>query len=206
MIHNPATWRDAFPDQMIPEIMELVLVSWESLSKPDSSEHEEQINIRFVKHMQRQKRHLFDNPRFNVYPEHAIHDSEDKVLGRIDIFFQSGWKEEIYFAFECKRLRIHLGPSKVDTNITKYADKGIKRFLTEQYSKDLPSGGMIGYVLDGNILEARKTLNKHVQNNKDKLMIMAGLQPAQFFPSRIDETQHRIGQRPFSLYHLLLGC
>lgn len=206
MIHNPVTWCDAFPDQMIPEILELVLVSWESFTKPDCSDHEEGINTRFARHMQRKKRHLFDNPRFNVYPEHDIHDSDDKVLGRIDIFFQAGWREDIYFAFECKKLRIHQPPSKLDTNITKYSNEGIKRFLTGQYSKDLPSGGMIGYILDGNVSKARQTLDKYVRDKKDKLMLTAGLQPASFFPDRIDETQHRMGQRNFTLYHLLLAC
>jgi hypothetical protein len=70
--------------------------------------------------------------------------------GKIDIAVLFDWERERYLAYECKRLNV-VGSNGRASLATLYVSDGMMRFITEQYAQDLPLGGMLGYVMDGDV-------------------------------------------------------
>lgn len=79
---------------------------------------------------------------------------------------------ERYLAYECKRLNVLFG-TKIHSLATPYVDDGLMRFVTQQYSEDLPTGGMLGYVLDGNCAKAQASVWKSISTLKAKVAALS---------------------------------
>ena len=111
----------------------------------------------------------------------------------------------MYFAFECKRLRIN----QSNQNIGEYVGKnGMVRFINGKYAKSLDSGGMIGYVMDGEVTKAIAAVSNAIENKSDKLNLLAGtgMTQSSFVPNGpVNETYHTISAKMFTIYHLFLG-
>ena len=92
--------------------------------------------------------------------------------------------------------------------LPKYIKEGMMRFVTGQYAPLMDSGAMLGYVYDGNVVEARFDIDRSVRTHAIKLKLLA---PAQLIRSQIlkdmpvDETRHSLEKRIFKIYHLFLG-
>lgn len=70
--------------------------------------------------------------------------------GKIDVAVFLDRERDRYLAYECKRLNVvHSG--KRSSLATEYVVNGMMRFLTEQYAEQLPTGCMLGYVMDGDM-------------------------------------------------------
>ena len=75
-------------------------------------------------------------------------------LGRMDIvFIPLVPREDIYFCLESKRLNV-VKDGETRAYASEYVTFGMLRFVTGQYSKAVRHGGMIAYVLDGNLSRA----------------------------------------------------
>jgi hypothetical protein len=203
-VGDASLWGDLFPDNLIPDILQLVVDTWQSFSKPASSDHEVPISRRFCEDLRRGKDQR--SLPFSIWPESSETDPESgKELGRIDIRFVHGYRERVYFAFECKRLRIN----QSNQNIGEYVGKnGMVRFINGKYAKSLDSGGMIGYVMDGEVTKAIAAVSNAIENKSDKLNLLAGtgMTQSSFVPNGpVNETYHTISAKMFTIYHLFLG-
>ncbi len=67
-----------------------------------------------------------------------------------------------YFAFECKRLDDKTGKSSLQQ---KYIDDGLDRFIAEKYAKEEDFGGMIGFVVTGEIENIVLDMKGKVKNH-----------------------------------------
>lgn len=104
VLGNPDAWSDFFPAALIPNVLDVIIASWASFPRPQHSEREVRITRRFRAHLRKGK-----NARLlpvRIERESPEDDEGGQELGRIDLRFTHGHREEIYFAFECKRLSL----------------------------------------------------------------------------------------------------
>src|SRR5262249_30986438 len=115
-----------------------------------------------------------------------------KELGRIDIRFIHGSREDVYLAFECKRLNVISSRGRRDSLAGKYVKEGMMRYVEGRYSRNLRTGGMIGYVMDGNAGSAISSVSRVVKRRHRDLSMNenAGLMKSSIKPHnpRIRET------------------
>jgi len=88
-----------------------------------------------------QRELLDDDPDTDTGPEGYLD---------ISILFWVG-RNNLCLAIECKRLNVRNKKGERDSLAHEYVRKGMMRFVNRQYAPDLPLGGMIGYVMDGDI-------------------------------------------------------
>ena len=77
----------------------------------------------------------------------------------IDFVLTVGDDEDVYLAYECKRLNVTYA-TRVHNLCVPYVKDGLMRFVTGQYSNGLPMATMIGYVMNGDNARARRGLRK----------------------------------------------
>lgn len=210
-VGDPRLWRALFPEGLIPQILDLVWETWQHFEKPGSGEHEVPITRRF-KHALKQQKDFRRLP-VRIEREPAEDDSlTGEELGRIDLKFNPAGSalEEVYFAFECKRLYALVGGS-VRALTSEYVGEGMMRFVEGRYASRMPNGGMIGYVLDGTSERARLQLAKTIASSATRLLLSpgTGLDPSALRPANSDicltsHTGPRAGG--LRLHHVLLAC
>src|SRR6266404_3888744 len=171
---NPAYWSEVFPQELIPQILALVLSVWMDLPKRSRRELEIRTTRRFLRALIHDK-----NMRKEVPVRISRECVEDDLrtgrqLGRIDLCFipPNSCHEQVYFAFECKRLNVRY-PSGTVSLASKYVKSGMIRFINSKYASILHKGGMIGYVLDGNTTSAIKGVDRNVRRLQTKLKMKA---------------------------------
>jgi hypothetical protein len=211
IIGDAEIWADTFPEELIPRMLNLVLSTWEPFAKPGPSDLEVPITQRF-KHSLKQAKDFQRLPvRIEREPAED-HPQSGQELGRIDLKFLPAVsaREEIYFAFECKRLNVSVNGTR-RTLAAEYVTQGMMRFVTGQYASSVQNGGMIGYVLDGKGDEAITSVDQNIQARRAELRIATaeGLKPSTVQPSNrlVRETDHSLVARPaFRLHHIFLEC
>ena len=85
--------------------------------------------------------------------------------GKIDMALFLDRERERYLAYECKRLNVVFNGKK-SSLATLYVTEGLIRFITEQYAENLPVGSMLGYVLDGNVVQVQTKILTAMCNMK----------------------------------------
>ena len=119
-------------------------------------------------------------------------------LGRTDITFELGSHHR--FIWECKRLHY-----KGKTLYGVYRSEGVMRFISEKYAKGQSHGGMLAFVMDGEIDKAIAGVETHLNAHWTELKIHGGcFQP---FPevkdSRLRLSLH-LEKGDFKLFHCFL--
>jgi len=208
---NAKRWKkDLFPQELIPEILELVITSWDTFDKPNSLEREVPISEEFVKKLRIEKNRRGELP-FHIWTEVDTLDTQAEDKGRTDILFAylGTPKEEIHFVFECKRLRIPY-PDRLATNNSDYVnEQGMLCFITGKYSRCVTNGGMIAYVMDGKTQMAILSVGKLIKRKSLVLKLTkdTGLESSSMmidFPN-VRETTHTLSKRNFKIHHLFLA-
>jgi len=209
VLGDPGMWSDTFPDHLIPRILDLVTETWESFEKPTPTEHEVPITRRLKRALKQAK----DYQRLPVRIERESAEDDPitgEELGRIDLKFLPAVSalEEVYFAFECKRLNI-LENGKRRTLAPEYVMEGVMRFVTGRYASIMQHGGMIGYVLDGRCNDTIRLVQSNIrrrcralQLDADSILLQSRLRPDN---PMIRETAHKLS-RSFVLHHVFLSC
>lgn len=208
---DASLWSDTFPDHLVPRIIDLVWETWETFPKPAAHDLEVPITRRF-KHSLKQAKDYRKLP-VRIEREPAEDDpTTGEELGRIDLKFAPAHSalEEVYFAFECKRLNT-IENGRRRTLASEYVAEGMMRFVTGQYARSVLQGGMIGYVLDGRPQDAIALVASNIATRSVALKLLqgGGLSVSSFRPdiACIRETQHSLEEsRSFRLHHLFLGC
>jgi hypothetical protein len=150
IVGNAQAWADRFVS-LDDRFLERIVTHWPaSLGGlgPDPLEDEITINLVHLLSIDPVVRRLchfvaYQHEPFGIAPSGARFSK-----GRIDMAVLFDWERERYMAYECKRLCARTGTGRASLATT-YVVDGMMRFITEQYAQDLPVGGMLGYVIDG---------------------------------------------------------
>lgn len=155
----------------------------------------------------------FFSANFDVVGENRNDDSEKE--GFYDIttlntyWVEKGTTNKVRFHFECKNL-----VNKQDL-INKYVyynkgnsvfDGGVYRFFNGKYAQSLNFGGMIGFILDGEVAEIKNKITKKLN---DKFDIAPDGNLVDVLDKSIEENQftfnsiHKRKNKNFLIHHLL---
>ena len=210
VIGDADIWSDTFPEELIPRVLDLVTDTWNDFDKPGPADLEVPITQRF-KHALKQAKDLRLLPvRIEREPAED-HPTTGIELGRIDLKFVPAVSalEEVYFAFECKRLNV-VDNGRRRTLAPEYVTEGMMRFVTGQYASSVGDGGMIGYVLDGRCDDAIQLVGQNVNSRASELRLVSAttLAASSLRPHNgaVRETAHDAKpSRHFRLHHVFLG-
>jgi len=210
ILGDPDLWSDTFPEDLIPRVLSAAVEAWTAMDKPGPAELEVPITRRF-KHALKQVKD-FNRLPFRVERESVEDDpTTGEELGRIDIKLlpAASAREDVYFAFECKRLNVQDGANRRSL-APEYVTEGMMRFITGQYAASMRHGGMVGYVLDGRADEAIRLVGNNIASRAVELCMRTPASLAQstrcpsFSTAR--ETVHTPSLRDVILHHLFFSC
>lgn len=201
-------WADLI-DSMLPEILSLVLASWDEMPSPASNAKEDDITNALCRILMqnRNARELMFQVRTQVV---ELDPMLGEDLGRLDIaFIPLVPREDIYFCLESKRLNV-LKDKKLRSYASEYVRFGMMRFVTGQYSKMVRHGGMIAYVLDGKVSDAMSNVEANIQERHKELCMNspgAFKSSAVTGDSRARETHHHRAHETelFRIHHLFMA-
>lgn len=209
VIGAPSEWVGLI-DPMVPVILQVVLESWEEIPHFAADEREDDITIALCRALKRNR--TARGLMFQIHTQLVELDpmpGED--LGRLDIaFIPLVPREDIYFCLESKRLNV-VKDGQPRAYASEYVTLGMLRFVTGQYSKAVRHGGMLAYVLDGDVVRAMSNVEANIRNRHSVLCMAA---PGAFLPStalavepRARETHHqRVHEASlFRIHHLFMA-
>ena len=146
-----------------------------------------------------------------LYNQSERWDEAGEISGRTDLEFRYMARRHERYVVECKRLNIPADESRKRSspNSENYVTDGVLRFVTKQYSAEMPCGGMLGYVMDGEIAKAREALDASFGKYDDALKFYDDRRfcGCSFLPSSPHGalTIHRRGVERFDVHHLLVS-
>ncbi|MCL4203305.1 MAG: hypothetical protein KJ000_12460 [Pirellulaceae bacterium] len=207
---NPAQWDDLFEQDLIPAVLTLVIAAWGQIEKPAQDAREDDISKRLYLALVNGKDR--NSHAFLIrYQDVEVDDDLSKESGRKDIvFFPSLFDEPIYFCLEAKRLSAMVSGQRKSL-ADEYVKEGMQRFVERKYSRHVRHGGMLGYVLDGDIDRAIANVSNCIRLHQAALR-MEG--PAELLMSRlrlddpqVRETRHfrKDESIVFCLHHLFVA-
>lgn len=132
-------------------------------------------------------------------------DAPPEVQGYADLaILCTAGSDKLVLIIECKRLNVRRAGAGRESLASKYVLQGVLRFVTGQYSADLPLGGMIGYAMDDDIEFAYSSLREKLIENAAMLLsdpdpIIAIRPPSTF------RTVHRRTPVAIELRHVLVA-
>jgi len=150
---------------------------------------------------------------FREVPLYDRKRARRKQLGCSDIMFLCSTGERKpwpYFVVESKRLHVTFS-SGWRSLVSEYVvgGQGMMCFIEQRYSQGLASGGMLGYVFDGDIEKARTSVAASIEANREQLKTTPPfkLVPSSVLPgdSRVSETIHALAHGGFVIYHLFVA-
>ncbi len=203
---NLNRWAATFPASLVPKIIHLVLDSWKTFKTSQTGE---------VKITQEFFVVLDSNQEASKLP--FLIDLEiilpnktgTEQQGRLDLRFIHGHRRKVYFALECKRLRVNR-PSGFKSLSGEYVTKGMFRYFNGQYAEGLDRGGMLGYVMDGQIDVAIDDVSTAIEKRRLDLCMGADetLRRSSCLSStQVRETRHNYGPSgEFVVHHVFVKC
>jgi hypothetical protein len=201
-------WADFFPDDLIPDILQMVLDVWDSFKHNCNEKYEVPITKSFRATLEQYK----DLKRLPIRIDREVPVDDFTTateLGRIDLRLTYGYRQEVYFAFECKRLNVIAKNGRIDSLAREYVMNGMTRFVGSepQYAIGLNQGGMIGYVMNGKTDKAITAIDKQVKACYIDLQMKSsqGLNPSSRLPnSLLKESLHYLASQEFTIHHVFL--
>ena len=142
-------------------------------AKKGATTHEDHITKHLVKALRRTKK---TPGRIEYQHDLLFEDAYGNVSqpSSIDFVLTVGDDEDVYLAYECKRLNVSYG-ARVRNLCVPYVEEGLMRFVSGQYSNGLPMAMMIGYVMNGDNSRARRGLRKVMNARTATLGLIAEL-------------------------------
>lgn len=201
-----SAWASCFPDDCLPLLFRSIVDEWPLFLRPGRT-LENRITHNFVAHLQRTTRGKIPfgfHFRGKLTSEHA--ETEE---GEVDIIVRAGVDPLVFFGFECKRLRVLGKDGSIRSEAGDYVGPGgMGCFLSGQYDGGGLSGGMIGYVMDGEVSMARGAVDDAIFLEKTTLNThfphrLSTVDP-RFKCNGLEQTIHDFRELPFTIFHLLL--
>jgi len=211
MNHAAAHWVPLFPSEEVPFILAAVLRCCGRLRKKHATEHENQLSDRLRARLDWDgglKRRPVE-----LYREVPLYDrrrARVRQKGRSDFFFvfSTGTRKPWpYFALEAKRLHVAFASGK-SSLVSEYVtgEQGMMCFVRQRYSQGLVSGGMLGYVFDGEIAAARASVSAQVSDQRQLLKTVEPhaltQSPFSSVDAEVSETVHALPHGEFAIYHV----
>jgi hypothetical protein len=203
---DPTAWLD-FIDSQMPGILRLVLSTWRDLPPLASNALEDPTTEGLCRALRRNRTSGGLPFRIDIQMV-ELDPAAGERQGRMDIVFSPMVPNEaIYFCLECKRLNAMIR-GKRRTLATEYVSQGIFRFVRRQYGAQVRHGGMLGYVLDGQVDAAVNEVAVAIVAQKNELGLVGepNLSPSRFLPDEagVFETAHTRAeaQQPFLVQHI----
>lgn len=199
----------SFIETQVPDILSLIIEAWESLPPPAGNELEDRVSEALCRSL-RQSRNRCDLPfRIDIQLV-ELDPAVGQDQGRMDIVFSPPIpRENVYFCLECKRINVR-GEDKVRPYFAEYIRFGMCRFVSGQYAHSVRHGGMLAFVLNGDVAGAISGIEINLKKLCDEL----GMDPPGTFlastvrtdDSRVRETRHRRASHvePFVIHHLFM--
>jgi hypothetical protein len=156
IIGDPGTWADRFK-ALDERLLERIAAVWpECVARLPGQPIENEITINLVDLLWKDAavRRLCHWIEYQYEPFGIDQSGVRFSKGEIDMAAFLDQDRETYLAYECKRLNVNF-PSGFQSLATDYVHDGMMRFITEQYAEGLSVGGMLGYVMDGNVANAQ---------------------------------------------------
>lgn len=209
IIGTSSEWADLI-DPMVPQILGLVVETWEAMPSPAPDDKEDNITFELCRAL-RQNR-TARSLMFQIHTQLVeLEPASGEDLGRMDIvFLPPVAREDIYFCLESKRLNVTTD-GKFRPYASEYVRFGMMRFVSGQYSNMVRHGGMIGYVLDRKIPDAMTNVEANIRERHEELCMTP---PGAFKPSavltgdaRARETHHKRTHETslFRIHHLFMA-
>lgn len=203
---DPTAWLD-FIDSQMPAILRLVLSTWRDMP-PLAPDALEDPTTEGLCRALRRNRTSGELPfRIDIQMV-ELDPAAGERQGRMDIVFSPMVPNEaIYFCLECKRLNAMIGGQR-RTLATEYVSQGMFRFVRRQYGAQVRHGGMLGYVLDGQVDAAINAVAVAIVAQKNELGFVGEptLSPSRFLSdgAGVFETAHTRAhpQQPFLVQHI----
>lgn len=197
-------WSNQFPDSLVPRVLRLILESWDKFRT--TQRYEVPITREFLLLLERN--HELSRLPFLIDREILLTEEGGQgELARIDLRFTHGYRHEVYFSLECKRLRVQSSQGR-DSLAGKYVKDGMFRYFNGKYAQGLNKGGMVGYVMDGDVAKAIDDVRQAIESQREVLCMGPGdalCECSLLSSTRVRESSHRYGdQRRFMLYHLFM--
>lgn len=159
---SPGAWLAQFRD-LGERMSEAIEAAWPICIGPlqpkkGSLTHEDHVTEHLVHALQRTKK---VPGRIAYQYVLLVEDANGNVSqsSSIDFVLTVGDDEDVYLAYECKRLNVPYRTG-VKNLCVPYVEDGLMRFVTGQYSNGLPMAMMIGYVMNGDNGRARQGLRR----------------------------------------------
>ncbi|HEY1604908.1 MAG TPA: hypothetical protein VGF77_04860 [Allosphingosinicella sp.] len=203
---DPSAWLDLIDSQM-PAILRLILFTWREMPALPPDALEDPTTEGFCRAL-RKNRTSGELPfRIDVQMV-ELDPAAGERQGRMDIVFSPMVPNEaIYFCLECKRLNVTTGGQR-RILATEYVTQGMIRFVRRQYGDQARHGGMLGYVLDGQIDLAINAVGAAIGVHQQELGLIGepGLGRSSFLSQEagVFETAHARASapQPFLLQHI----
>jgi hypothetical protein len=186
------------------------VATWNTIPLPLEAQREDEITIILCRALQqnRDARQMMFQIRTQVV---ELEPAAGEDLGRMDIVFIALVpREDIYFCLENKRLNV-VKNGKARSYASEYVSYGMLRFVAGQYSRAVRHGGMVGYVLDGNVTLAINNVERNIRAQCSALRMEP---PGSLVQSSVLAAEPRARQtlhmRPhdnstFTLHHLFVS-
>lgn len=208
LVGDPTHWIAQFRSLDV-RFLECVLSVWpRCVAVLPEKPYEDTITINLVDILSRdvKARRLFHHLAYQHEPFGYTDDGWAYSKGKIDMALLLDQERERYLAYECKRLNV-VRNGKTSSLATPYVLEGMLRFITEQYAADLPVGCMLGYVLDGNVNNARTKVRAAIGSNSAKIGLVG--KPTESQPigpiRRLSSLHQRLSNPPdIEIRHALL--
>ncbi|MDT8278472.1 hypothetical protein RQ734_20650 [Roseomonas mucosa] len=207
LVGDAAAWANRFIN-FDERFLERIVEVWPAcVAALPGQPEEDAITINLVHHLGKDSvvRRLCHWVEYQYEPFGLAPDGSHHSKGRIDMAVLFDRERERYLAYECKRLNVVNGGGR-SSLATAYVTQGMMRFITEQYSEDLPIGCMLGYVMDGHLAFAQSRVHAAIAAHAP-LMVQAGpddLEPILAVP-RTRSLHIRTGGAPIEVRHAFLS-
>lgn len=204
---DPSLWAVLFPDGLVARLIDLVFGAWATFPQPAVTDREVPITKRFCVCL-RAHRNRSETPFAIEWESPELDPCSGEERGRIDLKFVHGHRETVYFALECKRLNVVFPSRKRESLASEYVQEGMMRFIGGKYARELDKGGMLGYVMDGDVPSAIRAVASAVKARRDALRMADGsLERSSVLPNerRARESRHSVGRRPLAIHHLFVA-
>ena len=197
-------------DSQVPDILSLVIEAWGQMPDIAPDAKEDPVSETLCRKL-RQSRNRCDLPLRIDTQLVELDPAADEDQGRMDIVFSPMVpRESIYFSLECKRLNVLTSDGTIRPYSAEYVRFGMMRFVKGQYALQVRHGGMLAFVLDGDVASAIAGISRNVQRLRNELAMKEEDHPARsgVFPDddRLRETSHdrAAPADPITIHHLFM--
>jgi hypothetical protein len=201
-----------FADEYLGEILGAVAVAWARMKQPRFNELEDQITRKLVACLRHNR--IFRELPFDITQQFILDDVDANYLGRLDLHVKYRQSQRDYFAFEAKRLHLNYGGKIVGEYSSYVGSAGMGAFIEGPYSNGLPTGGMLGYVMNADTENAWIGLGKSIESKREVLRLLSSSQLIESALKHhvtggspgtlLGETIHGDAATTLRMFHLLL--